>query len=159
VLAATANPEAPSEVKVSRPSDVLVARAKAKSALNALFLGLGAVSLLVGAVGVANIMIIAVLERRSEIGLRRALGATKGHIRIQFLAEAIVLAVLGGVVGVALGAFSTVVYASAKGWTVVIPTVAWVGGFAAALAIGAVAGLVPALRAARLSPTDALRTV
>jgi putative ABC transport system permease protein len=159
VLAATANPEAPSDVKVSRPSDVLVARAKAKSALNALFLGLGAVSLLVGAVGVANIMIIAVLERRSEIGLRRALGATKGHIRIQFLAEAIVLAVLGGVVGVALGALATVAYASSKGWTVVIPTVAWVGGFAAALAIGAIAGLVPALRAARLSPTDALRTV
>jgi putative ABC transport system permease protein len=159
VLAATANPEAPSEVRVSRPSDVLVARAKAKSALNTLFLGLGAISLLVGAVGVANIMIISVLERRSEIGLRRALGATKGHIRIQFLAEAILLAALGGVVGVALGVLSTVVYASTKGWTIVVPTLAWVGGFAAALAIGAIAGLIPALRAARLSPTDALRTV
>jgi putative ABC transport system permease protein len=158
VLAGTANPEAPSEVRVSRPSDVLVARAKAKSALNTLFLGLGAISLLVGAVGVANIMIISVLERRSEIGLRRALGATKGHIRIQFLAEAILLAALGGVVGVALGVLSTVVYASTKGWTIVVPTLAWVGGFAAALAIGAVAGLIPALRAARLSPTDALRT-
>jgi putative ABC transport system permease protein len=159
VLAATANPEQPSQVNVSRPSDALVARAQAKSALNTLFLGLGAVSLLVGAVGVANIMIISVLERRSEIGLRRALGATEGHIRVQFLSEAVLLSVIGGVAGVALGVISTVVYASAKGWTISIPTLAWAGGLAAALAIGAIAGLVPALRAARLSPTDALRTV
>jgi putative ABC transport system permease protein len=159
VLAATANPEQPNNVNVSRPSDALVARAQAKSALNTLFLGLGAVSLLVGAVGVANIMIISVLERRSEIGLRRALGATKGNIRVQFLAEAVLLAVIGGVAGVALGVVSTVVYASAKGWTISIPTLAWAGGLGAALAIGAVAGIVPALRAARLSPTDALRAV
>jgi putative ABC transport system permease protein len=159
VLAPTANPQASNEVNVSRPSDALVARAQAKNALNALFLGLGAVSLLVGAVGVANIMIISVLERRSEIGLRRALGATKGHIRTQFIAEAILLAILGGAVGVALGVVSTAIYASNKGWTIVVPTLAWAGGFAAALAIGAVAGLLPALRAARLSPTDALRTV
>jgi putative ABC transport system permease protein len=159
VLAATANPEAPNQVNVSRPSDALVARARAKNAFSALFLGLGAVSLLVGAVGVANIMIISVLERRSEIGLRRALGATKGHIRIQFLAEAILLAVIGGIVGVAAGVIATVIYASSKGWTVSIPIAAWAGGFGAALAIGAIAGLVPALRAARLSPTDALRTV
>src|SRR5205814_5840415 len=133
VLAPTANPENSSQVTVSQPSDALVARAKAKSALNTLFLGLGAVSLLVGAVGVANIMIISVLERRSEIGLRRALGATRGHIRIQFLAEAILLSLFGGVVGVALGVVSTVIYASTKGWTVVIPTAAWAGGFLAAL--------------------------
>jgi putative ABC transport system permease protein len=159
VLAATANPKAPSEVNVSQPSDALVARAKAKGALNSLFLGLGAVSLLVGAVGVANIMLISVLERRSEIGLRRALGATRGHIRIQFLAEAILLALFGGIGGVAVGALATAIYASTKGWAVVVPTVAWAGGFAAALVIGATAGLLPALRAARLSPTDALRTV
>jgi len=159
VLAATANPQAPNEVNVSRPSDALVARAQAKSALNALFLGLGAVSLLVGAVGVANIMIISVLERRSEIGLRRALGATKGHIRIQFLAEAILLALLGGAVGVALGVLSTAIYASTKGWSVVVPALAWGGGSPPPLAIGAIAGLLPAVRAARLSPTDALRTV
>jgi putative ABC transport system permease protein len=159
VLAATANPKAPSEVNVSQPSDALVARAKAKGALNSLFLGLGAVSLLVGAVGVANIMLISVLERRSEIGLRRALGATRGHIRIQFLAEAILLALFGGIAGVAIGALATTIYASTKGWAVVVPTVAWAGGFAAALVIGATAGLLPALRAARLSPTDALRTV
>jgi putative ABC transport system permease protein len=159
VLAATANPNAPNEVEVSQPSAALVARAKAKSALNGLFLGLGAVSLLVGAVGVANIMVISVLERRSEIGLRRALGATKGHVRIQFLAEAMLLALLGGAAGVGLGALATVFYASSKQWAIVIPTVAWTGGLAAALFIGAVAGLLPALRAARMQPTQALWTV
>ena len=159
VLAKTANPEAPYQVDVSRPSDALVVRAAARSALNSLFLGLGAVSLLVGAIGVANIMVIAVLERRSEIGLRRALGATRGSILVQFLAEAMLLAVIGGVVGVVAGTVATAGYDAVKGWAVVIPALAWAGGFAAALAIGAVAGLIPALRAARLSPTEALRTV
>jgi putative ABC transport system permease protein len=159
LLAATANPEAPNEVDVSQPSQALVARADAQSALNGLFLGLGAVALLVGAVGVANIMIISVLERRSEIGLRRALGATRGHIRIQFLAEAVILAVGGGAAGVAAGALATAIYASAKGWAVVIPALAWGGGIGAALAIGALAGLLPALRAARMSPTQALWSI
>ena len=159
VLAATANPEAPNEVDVSQPSAVLTARAAAQGALNGLFLGLGAVSLLVGAVGVANIMLISVLERRSEIGLRRALGATKAHIRSQFLCEAILLALLGGAVGVTLGILATAIYAHTKHWTTVIPTLAWAGGLAAAIAIGAIAGLLPAIRAARLSPTDALRTL
>jgi putative ABC transport system permease protein len=156
LLAATANPENPNQVNVSQPSSALVAQADAKSALNGLFLGLGAVALLVGAVGVANIMIISVLERRSEIGLRRALGATKGHIRIQFLSEAVLLGLLGGAVGVTLGAASTAVYAHTKQWATVIPTEAWAGGIAASLIIGAVAGLIPALRAARLLPTQAL---
>jgi putative ABC transport system permease protein len=117
------------------------------------------VSLLVGAVGVANIMIISVLERRSEIGLRRALGAAEGHIRVQFLSEAMLLATLGGAVGVAAGAAATAIYAHTKHWSTVIPTLAWAGGLAAALLIGALAGLVPALRAARMSPTQALWTV
>ncbi len=159
VLAPTANPQAPNEVDVSQPSAALVARADAKSALNGLFLALGAVALLVGAVGVANIMVISVLERRSEIGLRRALGATRGQIRTQFLCEAILLAVSGGTVGIALGVLATAVYAETKGWELVIPTLAWAGGIGAALVIGAGAGLVPALRAARLSPTEALRGV
>jgi putative ABC transport system permease protein len=156
LLAATANPEHPGQVNVSQPSDALVARAQAKAALNGLFLGLGAVSLLVGAVGVANTMIISVLERRSEIGLRRALGATKGHIRIQFLTEAMLLAVLGGAVGVGLGAAATAVYAHTQHWATVIPPLAWAGGLASTLAIGALAGLLPAIRAARMSPTQAL---
>ena len=159
LLAATANPEHPNQVTVSQPSDALVARAAAKSALNGLFLGLGAVSLLVGAVGVANIMIISVLERRSEIGLRRALGAAKGHIRLQFLSEAILLATLGGALGVAAGVGATDIYAHTKGWTTVVPAVAWAGGLTAAVLIGALAGLLPALRAARMSPTQALWTV
>jgi putative ABC transport system permease protein len=159
VLAATANPKAPNEVDVSQPSQALTARAEAKGALNGLFLGLGAVSLLVGAVGVANIMVISVLERRSEIGLRCALGATRGQIRSQFLGEAILLALMGGAIGIALGALATGIYAQTKHWTVVIPALAWAGGLGAAFAIGAIAGLLPAVRAARLSPTDALRTV
>jgi putative ABC transport system permease protein len=159
VLAATADPEAPNEVNVSQPSAALTARADAEGAFNGLFLGLGAVALLVGAVGVANIMVISVLERRSEIGLRRALGATRGQIRTQFLCEAILLALGGGAVGVAAGALATAIYAYTKGWAIVIPTLAWAGGFGAALLIGAFAGLLPALRAARLSPTEALRTV
>jgi putative ABC transport system permease protein len=159
VLAATANPENPSGVNLSQPSAALVAQADAKGAFDGLFLGLGAVALLVGAVGVANIMIISVLERRSEIGLRRALGATRSHIRTQFLSEAILLGLLGGAVGVALGAASTVVYARTKHWATVIPTEAWAGSIAASLLLGAVAGLIPALRAARLSPTQALWSV
>jgi putative ABC transport system permease protein len=158
VLAQAAYPEYPNQSAVSQPSAALTARAQAQGALSSLFLGLGAVALLVGAVGVANIMIISVLERRSEIGLRRALGATKGQIRAQFIAEAIMLALIGGAVGVAAGALATAIYATAKGWAVVIPPLAWGGGIGAAVAIGAVAGLVPALRAARLSPTEALRT-
>ena len=133
LLAATANPENPSQVNVSQPSAALVAQADARSALNGLFLGLGAVALLVGAVGVANIMIISVLERRSEIGLRRALGATRGHIRSQFLSEAILLGLLGGAAGVALGAASTALYAHTERWATVIPTQAWAGGIAASL--------------------------
>jgi putative ABC transport system permease protein len=156
VLANAANPEAPNEVDVSQPSAALAARADAQAALNDLFLGLGAVALLVGAIGVANIMVISVLERRSEIGLRRALGATKGDIRAQFLSEAILLGLLGGAAGIAVGVLATIIYSSVKGWTVVIPTTAWAGGFGAAVLIGAIAGLLPALRAARMSPTEAL---
>jgi putative ABC transport system permease protein len=156
LLAAQANPENPGEVEVSQPSDALVAQKDAKSAFSTLFLGLGAVALLVGAIGVANIMVIAVLERRSEIGLRRALGATRGHIRIQFLTEAITLSLLGGAAGVITGAAATALYAHDKGWATVIPADAWAGGMAAALLIGALAGLLPAIRAARQSPTQAL---
>ena len=156
LLAATADPEDPSDVDVSQPSAALVAQADAEGAFDDLFLGLGAVALLVGAVGVANIMIISVLERRSEIGLRRTLGATRGHIRVQFLSEAVLLALIGGSSGVGAGALSTAIYANYKHELIVIPAIAWVGGMGAAVLIGAVSGLWPALRAARMSPTQAL---
>jgi putative ABC transport system permease protein len=159
LLGAEASPENPSEVDVSQPSAALTAQADAKGALDTLFLGLGAVALLVGAIGVANIMVISVLERRSEIGLRRALGATRGQIRTQFLAEAILLSVAGGATGIILGAATTAIYSHAKGWPVIIPAQAWAGGLAAALLVGAIAGLLPAIRAARLSPTQALWSI
>jgi putative ABC transport system permease protein len=158
LLAPTANPQAPDEVNVSQPSDALTARAAAAGAFDSLFLGLGVVALVVGAVGVANTMIISVLERRSEIGLRRALGATKDQIRTQFLGESILLAVIGGVVGVLAGIVATAIYASSKHWAIVIPVEAWTGGIASAILIGAFAGLMPAVRASRMPPTVALRT-
>ncbi len=158
-LAATANPEGPEEVQVSRPSDALAARAAARSAFTSLFLGLGAVALLVGGVGIANVMVISVLERRREIGLRRALGAAKRHVAGQFLTESLLLSALGGLTGVALGALITALYAASRSWEVVVPLLGLVGGLAASLVIGAVAGLYPAMRAARLAPTEALRTV
>jgi putative ABC transport system permease protein len=156
LLAAQASPQNPGAVNVSQPSSALIAQADAAGAFDTLFLGLGLVALLVGAVGVANIMIISVLERRQEIGLRRALGATRGQIRTQFLAEAILLALAGGAVGEVVGAAATAGYAHAQGWAIVIPPEAWAGGLGAAVAIGALAGLLPAIRAARLTPTEAL---
>ncbi|MEW9551334.1 ABC transporter permease [Nonomuraea sp. NPDC050783] len=156
VLAATANPEAPNEVDVSRPSDALAAKQATSQAFANLLLGVGAVALLVGGVGVANTMVISVLERRSEIGLRRSLGATRGQIRTQFLAESLLLSAMGGAGGVLLGTAVTMGYALYSGWPSVVPVWATGGGLAATLAIGAVAGLYPAVRASRLSPTEAL---
>jgi putative ABC transport system permease protein len=159
LLGYQANPENPNQVDVSQPSAALTAQADAKGAYNTLFLGLGAVALLVGAIGVANIMVISVLERRSEIGLRRALGATRGQIRVQFLAEAILLSLAGGAVGIAVGVAATASYARGHHELLVIPVQAWAGGLAAAVGIGALAGLLPAIRAARLSPTQALWSI
>ncbi len=159
VMPATVNPENPDQVQVTRPSDALEAREAADTALTNLFLGLGAVALLVGGVGIANVMVISVMERRGEIGLRRALGATRRHIAVQFLGESLLLASIGGVGGVLLGGLVTAGYAMTQGWAVLVPMVAIVGGIVAALLIGAVAGLYPAMRAAKVSPTDALRTL
>jgi putative ABC transport system permease protein len=159
VLPGTVDPANPSVVSVSYPADILQAALVTKGAYNGLFLGLGAVALLVGGVGIANVMVISVLERRSEIGLRRALGATRRHIAEQFLAEAVLLSALGGLAGTIMGAVATVIYAVSQHWSVQIPAVALYGGLGAALVIGAIAGLYPSMRAARLSPTEALRTV
>jgi putative ABC transport system permease protein len=156
VLAATTNPQQPGNVSVTRPSDALAAKAATDKSLTALLLGLGAVALLVGGVGIGNVMIISVLERRTEIGLRRALGATKANIRAQFLIEAVLLASLGGVAGAALGSVITAGYAHDQGWTISIPTAALAAGVGASLVLGALAGIYPASRAARLAPAEAI---
>lgn len=158
VLAGTVNPENPEEVQVSRASDVLEARAAAQSTFTNLFVGLGAVSLLVGGIGIANVMVITVIERRNEIGLRRALGATRLHIAFQFLSEALLLSVIGGIGGIVLGILVTFIYATWREWTIVIPAYVLLGGLLSSVLIGCVAGLYPALRASSMSPTDALRT-
>ena len=157
LLPATIDPENPEEVEVSRPSDLLEAQAAAESSFTGLFLGLGAVALLVGGIGIANVMVIGVMERRGEIGLRRAIGATRAHIRRQFLTEALTLAAVGGISGTLLGVAATYSYAAVQGWRVIIPPEAIVGGITAAVVIGAVAGIYPAIRAARMPPTEALR--
>jgi putative ABC transport system permease protein len=158
LLAATADPQYPEQTEVSRPSSALQARAEAQGALTSLFLGLGAVALLVGAVGIANVMVISVLERRGEVGLRRALGATQGQIGVQFLGESVLLSLLGGTAGIGLGVAVTAAYASTQGWMVVVPVISVAGGVGIALAMGALAGLYPAVRAARLGPATALRS-
>jgi putative ABC transport system permease protein len=158
LLPATIDPENPEEVEVSRPSDLLEAQAAAESSFTALFLGLGAVALLVGTIGIANVMVIGVMERRGEIGLRRAIGATRAHIRRQFLTEALTLAAAGGIAGTLAGVAATYSYSATQGWRAIIPPEAIGGGLAAAMVIGAVAGIYPAIRAARMSPTEALRS-
>jgi putative ABC transport system permease protein len=157
VLPRAANPESPEAVRVSRPSDALAARAAAETAFTALLLGLGGVALLVGGIGIVNVMVVAVLERRSEIGLRRALGATRRHIRTQFLLEATVLSGTGGLVGVALGTGITVAYAATRGWPFTLPPKGLAAATALAVIVGALAGLYPASRAANLQPADAVR--
>lgn len=158
VMAATVNPILPDEVQVSRASDVLEARVATKSTFTNLFLGLGAVALLVGGIGIANVMVIAVIERRNEIGLRRALGATRFHIAAQFLTESVLLSSIGGVTGVILGVFVTALYVTLRDWSLVIPGYVILGGVVSSILIGGMAGFYPALRAANMSPTDALRT-
>ncbi|MCW2289520.1 putative ABC transport system permease protein [Leucobacter luti] len=156
LLPQTLGPEQPEAVKVSRPSDALAAKGAADETFTGLLLGLGSLGLLVGGIGVANTMIISVMERRQEIGLRRAIGARRAHIRRQFLGEALVLSALGGVFGAGLGALITLAFAGANGWPFALPLLVPGAAVGATLIVGALAGLSPAWRAARVSPTAAL---
>jgi putative ABC transport system permease protein len=156
VLPATIDPQQPFNVQVSLPSAALAAKIDTQGTFSALFLGLAGVALLVGGIGVANTMVISVLERRREIGLRRALGASRGQIRGQFLTESVALSGLGGLAGILIGAAATIGYAAYQGWPPVIPLTAVLGGLAGALLIGMAAGVYPSIRAARLTPTEAL---
>ncbi|MEU9451454.1 ABC transporter permease [Streptomyces sp. NPDC048277] len=156
VLPATVYPQLPGLVQVSRPSDALAAKRATQTTLSVLFLGLAGVALLVGGIGVANTMVVSVLERRREIGLRRALGASRGQIRGQFLTESVVLSALGGLAGTVMGILATAGYAVWQGWPVVVPSAAAMGGFGGAVLVGMVAGVYPSVRAARLTPTEAL---
>jgi putative ABC transport system permease protein len=158
VLAPTIDPEHPEEIAVSRPSDVLAARAAASDTLTGLLVGLGLVALLVGAIGIANVLLIGVIERRTEIGLRRALGATRRHVATQFLVEAIALGAIGGAVGCAAGVLVTVFYAFAHGWPAALPVELLLGAIGGSVAIASLAGTYPALRAGRLAPMTALRS-
>ncbi len=158
VIPATVNPENPDRVSVTRPSDALAARRAADEALTSLLIGLGSVALLVGGVAIANVMVMSVLERRMEVGVRRALGASKRHIQMQFLLEAVLLAGIGGLVGTVLGAAITVGYAAVRGLTVVVPLQGLLVSIGAALVIGALAGLYPAYRAAGIPPAEAVRS-
>lgn len=157
VLAATTDPSAPQDVTVSDPADALIARADATTAFQGLFLALGAVALLVGGIGIGNVMVIAVLERRNEIGLRRALGANRRHICLQFAAEAVLLAGVGGVAGASLGSIATAAFAASRHWHAVVSLPSLAAAVGLALAVGALAGIYPAIRAAQLPPAEALR--
>ena len=156
LLGPTISPQAPGAVKISRPSDALAAKNAADQAFTSLLTGVGSIALIVGGIGVANTMIISVLERRREIGLRRALGAMRSHILIQFLAEALLLAGLGGALGCVIGVGVTAGVAAANGWPFSLPALIILAGLGVTVLIGAVAGLYPAVRAARTPPTAAL---
>ena len=157
LLPYAADPAAPQDVAVADPADALIARADAASAFQGLFLALGGIALLVGGIGIANVMVIGVLERQTEIGVRRALGALRRHIAVQFVAEAVLLAAAGGAVGAVAGGFATTVYAASRHWHAVVPWPVLLAAVGIAVVVGALAGVYPALRAARLAPAEALR--
>jgi len=157
VIAPSMNPENPDQVQVSRPSDALVAQEAADAAFTNLLLGIGSVALLVGGVAIANVMVMSVLERRMEIGVRRSIGATRKEIRYQFLLESIVLSGIGGLVGVVLGTGVTLGYTNYTDIVFSIPVSQVLGAILLALLIGAISGVYPAIKASKIQPAEAVR--
>jgi putative ABC transport system permease protein len=157
VLAPSMNPENPDQVEVSRPSDALEAQQAAETAFTNLLLGLGSVALLVGGVAIANVMVMSVLERRMEIGVRRSLGATRREIRYQFLLESVILSGIGGLVGVLLGVAITLGYTNYTNIVFSIPVWQIFGAVLVALLIGAISGVYPAIKASKIQPAEAVR--
>ncbi|MFE4263602.1 ABC transporter permease [Streptomyces sp. NPDC056883] len=153
----TAAPVGRPAVAVSRPSDLLPARSGTENDLTPLVLVLAGVAVLVGGIGISSTMVVGVMERRGEIGLRRALGARSGQISAQFLLEAVLVGFIGGTGGLLLGSLTVYGYALVQGRPAVIPFRILIAGPPVSVVVGALAGLHPALRAARTSPTEALR--
>ena len=159
VMAATVNPAKPTGVDVSQPTSYGMAQDFFLSMFANLALGLGGISLLVGGIGIANTMVVSVMERRGEIGVRRALGARTGQIGLQFVLEAGFIGLFGGVMGVGLGTYAVFCFAAYNAIQFAIPVWVLAAGPGLSILVGMLAGLYPSLKAARQSPTVTLRAV
>lgn len=146
------------DFSIASQQSLLATATSVSRTLTILLTGIAALSLLVGGIGVMNIMLVSVTERTREIGLRKALGAPPGAIRRQFLVEAVVLGFGGGVLGAALGIVCALVLPGIVGTTIVVSPLALAGSLVIAIGIGVIFGVYPATRAARLAPIDALRS-
>jgi ABC-type antimicrobial peptide transport system permease subunit len=151
------SPNNPEELRVRVPPEPGAVRSEVEEDVNTLFIILGGIALLVGAIGIANVTLVSVLERVGEIGLRRAVGAARRHIAVQFLSESAVMGLVGGILGSAAGVLVIVGVSAGREWTPVLDPIYPLGAPLVGAVAGLLAGLYPAWRAARLEPVDALR--